>query len=429
MSRFCFLSEEGRYEYFIEYDRKFGDIQLLLYYDEPHQWHAVYKTPKTCQEKVSVLSPGDNQVITLSAKSPYYLTSGCSVRTALSPSRSEARDSTSTPKPTQASSKKFPEDFDSTYFDQFLKTTTQIPQSTTTSFTPYDTSLTTFSMENFTDVDFEDFNATSPGYKTMIYDQETQTNNLENTTDFKLEVEEMFDDPDSQTSNRTKRQTFPHLFDVDRKQMIYVSCHNAGGFTSARQRWWYIALANCGSTKGMEVRYKFRMTNGAIGDFWHEHFSADEMCKFSSLPSAFQDISHLLFSVIPPVILVEIIIYTFLLLAIFACGIELKTRNLYHCTYRLYTLSAIMHWAGVLMNSVTWAKYAVSGIGPFTIFGGLFTGAGEIAFLLLMLLMAKGYTITRARLSTASTVKITVFINLYIVVFISLYIYQAEVWN
>lgn len=130
---------------------------------------------------------------------------------------------------------------------------------------------------------------------------------------------------------------------------------------------------------------------------------------------------------IPPVLLAEVIAYTFLLLAIFACGIELKTRHLYHCTYRLYTLSAIFHWSGVLLNSVTWAKYAVSGIGPFTIFGGLFTGAGEIAFLLLMLLMAKGYTITRARLSTGSTVKITVFINLYIVVFISLYIYQSEV--
>lgn len=87
----------------------------------------------------------------------------------------------------------------------------------------------------------------------------------------------------------------------------------------------------------------------------------------------------------------------------------------------------MFHWSGVLLNSVTWAKYAVSGIGPFTIFGGLFTGASEITFLLLMLLMAKGYTITRARLSTGSTVKITVFINLYIVVYVSLYIYQAEV--
>lgn len=123
----------------------------------------------------------------------------------------------------------------------------------------------------------------------------------------------------------------------------------------------------------------------------------------------------------------EILVYTFLLLAIFLCGLELKTRDLYHCTYRLYSLSATLHWSGVLLNSVTWAKYAVSGIGPFTVFGGFFQGASEITFLLLMLLMAKGYTITRARLSTASTVKITVFINLYIVVYISLFIYQAEV--
>jgi hypothetical protein len=133
------------------------------------------------------------------------------------------------------------------------------------------------------------------------------------------------------------------------------------------------------------------------------------------------------FSDIPPVLLVEILCYTFLLLAIFLCGLELKTRQLYHCTYRLFTLSAVLHWSGVLLNSVTWAKYAMSGTGPFPIFGGFLTGASEIAFLLLLLLMAKGYTITRARLSTSSTVKITVFINLYIVVYISLYVYQSEV--
>lgn len=151
--------------------------------------------------------------------------------------------------------------------------------------------------------------------------------------------------------------------------------------------------------------------------------------KCVSFSASYRSIYFLYFvlEVIPPVILAEILAYTFLLLAVFACGLELKTRHLYHCTYRLYTFSAMLYWAGVLLNSVTWAKYAVSGIGPFTIFGGLFTGASEITFLLLMLLMAKGYTITRARLSTGSTVKITVFINLYIVVFISLYIYQAEV--
>ena len=130
---------------------------------------------------------------------------------------------------------------------------------------------------------------------------------------------------------------------------------------------------------------------------------------------------------IPPVLLAEIFFYTFLLLAIFFCGVELKSLELYHCTYRLYTLSVVLHYFSVIINSVAWARYAVSGRGPFTVFGGFFQGASEITFLLLMFLMAKGYTITRARLSTPSTVKITVFVNLYAVVYIFLFIYQESV--
>ena len=253
----------------------------MLYYDEPHQWHSVYKTSKTCQEKVAVLSPDDNQIVTLSTKSPHFMKSGCGLRTMSSPPRGESRDSTTTQKPTQAGVRKSAEDSDSTYFDQFLKTTTQIPQSTTDPFSSLDLSSTTFSSENFTDVDIEDFNSTMSGFKTMVYDQETQDNNLENTTDFRMYVEEMFDGLIGGPSNRTKRQAFPRIFDTEKKQTIYVSCHNAGGFKSSRPRWWYIALANCGSNKGMDVWFKFRMTNGPDGDFWHEHFSADEMCKIA----------------------------------------------------------------------------------------------------------------------------------------------------
>jgi hypothetical protein len=256
VDRFCFLSKEGRYEYFIEYDRKFGDIQLLLYYDEPHQWHSVYKTSKTCSQKVSVLSAIDNQIVTLSAKSPHFMKSGCTLRTA---SSSSSRETT-----TQRPLKKSTEEFDSTYFDQFLKATATSPSD--------DQQSSTTESLNLTDVDIEDFASASPGYK--LIDEETQDNNLENSTEFIKDVEEMYD----KNENRTKRQIYSRSYE-DRKQTIYVSCHNAGGFTSARQRWWYIALANCGSQKGLEVRYKFRMTNGPLGDFWHEHFSADEMCK------------------------------------------------------------------------------------------------------------------------------------------------------
>lgn len=360
------------------------------------------------------------------------------MRVSKTATKNQDNEKTSTTEKPAVSHKKNNE-IDSTYFDKFLKSTTEMI-STPPDRTEY--TSTTLTEDTFTGgVDFENLNTTDLDYKTLaynyslIFDQSSQDNFLENTTEFRLDVEEMFED---HNLNRTKRQNFdqPHDRLNDKKQTILVSCHNTGTFTSARQRWWYIALANCGSTKGINARYKFRMTNGPPGDFWHEHFSADEMCKNKLYKFMSNDLiqNHLKMSLIffspldiPPVLLAQILAYTFLLLAVFLCGLELKTRQLYHCTYRLFSLSVILHWSGVLLNSVTWARYAVSGIGPFTIFGNFFTGASEIAFLLLMLLMAKGYTITRARLSTVSTVKITVFINLYIVVYISLYIYQAEV--
>ena len=31
--------------------------------------------------------------------------------------------------------------------------------------------------------------------------------------------------------------------------------------------------------QGLSMQYKFVMTNGQPGDYWHEHFSADEFCE------------------------------------------------------------------------------------------------------------------------------------------------------
>jgi hypothetical protein len=32
--------------------------------------------------------------------------------------------------------------------------------------------------------------------------------------------------------------------------------------------------------QGLNMQYKFLMTNGPPGDYWHEHFSADEFCEW-----------------------------------------------------------------------------------------------------------------------------------------------------
>ncbi|XP_058116486.1 uncharacterized protein LOC131285483 [Anopheles ziemanni] len=431
LARFCFLSGRGRYEYLIEYEKKLGELKLLLYYDDRTQWPAIYKTDKTCTEKLSVLHPEDNQIVTLSPRTPYNLYSGCFLRTPTpkeSPNDPLPKDggspSTKHPpssaRPGSSGGDIRPPDDDAQYFDQFLKTSTYEPE---------------FAF----DERYEPDNGTEDGVAYELFHTSTMAtgegeaaggyagdngavNLLENTTDYRSLVEQLFPDGEGKSAlwqeesvaNGTirERRAAPGTSESARyKDRLIVSCSNFGSFTSSRERWWYIAIANCdGSGRGLDVKYRFRMTNGPPGDFWHEHFSADEMY-------------------IPPILMTESISYSMLLLAVFICAVELKARHLYHCTYRLFTLSVLLQWFGVLLLSVTWTKYAVSGIGPFPNFGGIFTSASEITFLLLLLLMAKGYTITRARLKTCATVKITIFINLYVVVYITLYIYQAEAFD
>ncbi|XP_055589282.1 transmembrane protein 145-like [Uranotaenia lowii] len=402
LARFCFLSNHGKYQYEIEYEKRFGELKLLLYYDDKKQWPAVYKTDKTCTEKLSVLNVLDNQIVPLVPRSHY---SGCKLVTqnskdtgGFSRRPSSSSSSSSSPSSDVPLGQSPPGEDDPLSYDHFLKTSTT------------DSSVSIDDVDfNMTEIDFSTME-TSNGSESngggqsdgaMLVALNVPYNNLENTTDYRVFVEELF--PESDNATRVRRSA-----KYDSK--LIVSCSNFGRFTSSRQRWWYIAISNCGSSKGLDVFYRFKMTNGEPADFWSEHFSADEMY-------------------ILPMLMVESIAYTLLLLSVFLCAIELKSRHLYHCTYRLFALSVLLQWFGVLLLSVTWSKYAVSGIGPFPSFGGFFTSASEITFLLLLLLMAKGYTITRARLKTCATVKITVFTNIYAIVYVSLYIYQLEAFD
>lgn len=61
------------------------------------------------------------------------------------------------------------------------------------------------------------------------------------------------------------------------------------------------------------------------------------------------------------------------------------------------------------------------------VLGMVFAAASETCFLLLLLLLAKGYTITRGRLPVAASIKITIFMCLYVVTYLSLFIYETNV--
>ena len=50
-------------------------------------------------------------------------------------------------------------------------------------------------------------------------------------------------------------------------------------YFSMRPRWWYFAIGNCDSQKGLYLEYAFLMTNANISNRWFYHFSFDEFCR------------------------------------------------------------------------------------------------------------------------------------------------------
>lgn len=193
-----------------------------------------------------------------------------------------------------------------TFFDKFLRQTTTVSPKdlrdgksldNITEDTQHDDDFTVESMEQFNETEI--FNATSEhgSRRTgggLYYKHDVgMENELENTTEYKIDVEELFepqkksermDDEDNNNSvDDRQRRSNPSFSFRPNHETYIVRCHNAGSFISSRERWWFIAISNCGNDKGLDVKYRFKMTNGKSGDFWNEHFSADERCTSLSL--------------------------------------------------------------------------------------------------------------------------------------------------
>jgi len=57
----------------------------------------------------------------------------------------------------------------------------------------------------------------------------------------------------------------------------------------------------------------------------------------------------------------------------------------------------------------------------------MFEATAELVFLLMLILMAKGFTVTRGRISTSGSIKLAVFMTIYVIAYAALFIYQAYV--
>ncbi|BFZ14393.1 hypothetical protein BsWGS_17432 [Bradybaena similaris] len=192
-------------------------------------------------------------------------------------------------------------------------------------------------------------------------------------------------------------------------------CQGDMDFSTARERWWFVVLTRCdppvnSTFKGMYLHYRLHMTNG--DGLLQKEFSADEFY-------------------ILVIDIVFFILYIILLVIAISCAVVLTQRKLLHTTYKMF-LCALSIWSlHLLLMVIAWGYYGTTGweIRPAEVMGRILQTCSNIVFILMLILLAKGYTVVRVRLTTKAIIKITIFINLYIVAMVVMFIWEGALFD
>ncbi|OQR71414.1 transmembrane protein 145-like [Tropilaelaps mercedesae] len=197
-----------------------------------------------------------------------------------------------------------------------------------------------------------------------------------------------------------------------------VECSGTIGFQTARPRWWYIAVANCRKRAYLKANYTGLVLSyhlDALNDedrWWFRHFSADQFYILQF------DIAFLVIYVI----LCGLASYT---------AYKLNSRNLLHKTYKLYLVS--LSCQVVHLITIICYYYIIADSGQdhseVKLIANVFTTVSTLSLQLLLLLIGKGYTVTRARLKAKTTVKIHGLMASYAILYVGLLMYEQYVFD
>ena len=224
----------------------------------------------------------------------------------------------------------------------------------------------------------------------------------------------------------------PSLKTVDHSDSIFSKSPNSVQlvegelvFRAKRARWFYFALGNCHSRlnkhgymvdetvmqpKEAEVKavVELTMTNGKDSEM---HFSADELGKLTTYTSYF-------------------VIY----LMMFLCPgsyilVTLKKRKMLHHTVKIAMLSFSLETVSIFLGFVYQSSYGSKGYKYVNLdaSSAFFHAAADIALLTLLLVIAKGWTIVRRKISAKGRVKIGIFVMLYAATYFGVLIWHYTV--
>eukprot|EP00949_MAST-11_sp_MAST-11-sp1_P004709 g4709.t1 len=177
-------------------------------------------------------------------------------------------------------------------------------------------------------------------------------------------------------------------------------------FNAKRERWYYFVLANCedqcddphGICQGsIDVdNYEIAMTNGYGPE---RHFSADQQGILTAA---------IIFSILYSIISMWAALTTKALIR----------RRKFHHVCKILVVSICLHYISLFCDVGGYGQFGVTGDwNPRAIHVALFLRCfSETLFILAILLVAKGWTIVRRKISAGGRVKISSFITLYLCV-------------
>ncbi|KAK0396794.1 hypothetical protein QR680_001860 [Steinernema hermaphroditum] len=249
----------------------------------------------------------------------------------------------------------------------------------------------------------------------LYFDTETQWESAYNDSVKCRDKEALLDPTNNQILNLSPQQAFgdgTRCWENARNNESWYSCEGRRSFTSQRPRWWYLAVGNCDSFKGLYLEYSIEMANDLPSSVWFYHFSFDEFY-------------------ILPVNLIFLAVELSILIAAVSVAIVLKSRKLFHQTYKLFFQSVVFECLSLFLMCTAYAIYAHNGIGSpmLKYISQICRQMANMSFLLLLLLLSKGFTITRGRLSLCGMTKLSLFVFAYAIISSSMLIWQERMFD
>ena len=194
----------------------------------------------------------------------------------------------------------------------------------------------------------------------------------------------------------------------------YVSHFSAAVHTS-RPRWVFITAATCSASceqgqfcsSGLDIIYTLNMTNG--NENGRHYFSADKTW-------------------LPTIATFYALLYGIVLLP-FSLLIrrQLELQKKYHHTVALLVSSVWLQCVAHSTLAIHYSVYGENGRGffPLEVYGTLFGTMSDFLLLLMIILVGKGWTIVRRKISASGRVKIAIYMTTYVVCTWSAHLYHV----